>query len=125
MARILIIEDEKILNQAYKTILEKEGYDVACAYDGAEGLEVAESFNPDLILLDLRMPNVDGVEFLRQYNLTEKHPNVHVIVFSNFDMQKEVDEAYALGAQRYILKAWASPKDLAKIVEQTLTSSEE
>ena len=123
MANILIVEDEKMLNDAYQTILKKEGHTVESAFDGKEALELAENFKPDLILLDLRMPRLDGIGFLREYKLKEEHPNVKVVVFSNFDMQKEVDEAYSLGAQRYILKAWASPKDLVEIVEEALSAN--
>ncbi len=120
---ILIVEDERSLNEAYQMILQKSGYDVHVAYDGEEALEVAAKCNPTLILLDLRMPRMDGIEFLRKYNLLDEHPKVRVIVFSNYDMQKEIDEAYRLGADRYILKAWASPKELLQVVENTLASN--
>jgi DNA-binding NarL/FixJ family response regulator len=63
---------------------------------------------------------MDGIHFLRHASLKKYHPNTKVIVFSNYDMQKEIDEAYRLGAERYILKAWASPKELLQIVEETL-----
>ena len=121
VSKILIVEDEKALNQAYQMILEKQGYDVTCAFDGTEALEKTVSFEPDLILLDLRMPRMGGVDFLRSYKLKEKHPNVRVIIFSNLDMQKEIEQAYELGAQRYILKAWATPKELVQIVQTALS----
>lgn len=120
MAKILIVEDEKILNEAYQTILKKQGYEISIAFDGAEAIAVTKDYEPDLILLDLRMPKMDGVSFLKAYDLA-KHPKVKVVVFSNFDMQKEVDQAYELGAKRYILKAGASPKELVHIVKRTLT----
>ncbi|MNR68716.1 transcriptional regulator NarL [compost metagenome] len=63
------------------------------------------------------MPVMDGIDFLKQYRPKENHPDVHIVVFSNYDMQAEVDEAYNLGAERYVLKAWASPKELLKIVK--------
>ncbi|HEX7963656.1 MAG TPA: response regulator [Candidatus Saccharimonadales bacterium] len=119
---ILIVEDERSLNEAYQMILKKSGYSVHVAFDGKEALEVAAEVNPALILLDLRMPRMDGLEFLRQYKLLEEHPDVRVIVFSNYDMQKEIDEAYRLGADRYFMKALASPKELLQVVEATLTS---
>lgn len=119
--RILIVEDEQPLNEAYQMILTKEGYTVETAFDGQEALDKVESFEPNLILLDLRMPRVGGIEFLKQYDL-EKHESVKVIVFSNLDTQKEIDEAYSLGAHRYMLKAWASPKELVKLVKDTLKS---
>ena len=118
--RILIVEDEVTLNEAYQLILEQQGYDVTVAFNGQDALEATKKVDPDLILLDLRMPVMDGVEFLRAYNAPKDHPKVKVVVFSNYDMQKEIDEAYQLGAVRYILKAWASPKELLQVVEHTL-----
>lgn len=120
---VLVVEDEQTLNEAYQIILRTAGYTVAIAFDGQEALEVAAKIDPDLILLDLRMPRMDGLEFLRHYNLEQKHATVKIIVFSNYDMQKEIDEAYRLGATRYILKAWASPKELVQVVANTLADS--
>lgn len=122
-ATILIVEDEQALNEAYQTILRKAGYTVQVAFDGQEALEVADMEEPAIILLDLRMPRMDGIEFLRNYNLRQEHPNVKVIVFSNYDMQKEIDEAYSLGADRYFMKALASPKELLQVVENTLAGN--
>ncbi|HJQ08669.1 MAG TPA: response regulator [Candidatus Saccharimonadales bacterium] len=119
---ILIVEDERSLSDAYKMVLTKAGYTVRTAFDGQDALEVIKEEEPVLILLDLRMPRMDGIEFLRHFNLKEKHPKVKVIVFSNYDMQKEIDEAYRLGAERYILKAWASPKELLQVVQNTLAN---
>ena len=119
-SKILIVEDELALNEAYQMILKAEGYDVYVALDGKEALEITKDVEPDLILLDLRMPNINGIEFLEQYNLKSEHPKVKVVVFSNLDSQNEIDEAYKLGAERYILKAWASPKELVKLVAETL-----
>jgi CheY-like chemotaxis protein len=117
---ILIVEDEHTLNEAYQMILRKSGYQVRVAFDGKEALEVAAQEEPALILLDLRMPRMDGLDFLRHYKLLDEHPKVRVIVFSNYDMQKEIDEAYRLGADRYFMKALASPKELLQVVEATL-----
>ncbi len=118
--KVLIVEDEPDLANAYQILLEKAGYSVTLAHSGKDALEKTEDFEPDIILLDLRMPIMDGVEFLKQYNLKENHPDVKVIVFSNYDMQTEIDEAYRLGAERYVLKAWASPREILKIIEDTL-----
>lgn len=119
---ILIVEDEQSLNEAYQMILRKAGYTVQVAFDGQEALEVSAMEEPALILLDLRMPRMDGIEFLRNYNLKQDHPGVKVIVFSNYDMQKEIDEAYSLGADRYFMKALASPQELLQVVENTLSA---
>lgn len=118
--KILIVEDERNLNEAYQMILENQGYDISAAYDGTEALEMTKNFEPDLILLDLRMPTMGGVEFLKNYNLKKDHPKVKVVIFSNLDTQKEIDEAYKLGAEKYMLKAWASPKELVQLVKSLL-----
>ncbi len=114
---ILIVEDDVALNDAYMTILQTAYSNVYAAFNGEEALHVADQQNPDIIFLDLRMPVMDGIGFLEKYKPKENHPDVHVVVFSNYDMQAEVDKAYELGADRYVLKAWASPKELLKIVK--------
>jgi CheY-like chemotaxis protein len=117
---ILIIEDDVALNQAYVTILRTAGYRVRTAFNGEEALKLTTQEDPDIIFLDLRMPTLDGVGFLKAYEPKTHHTNVKIIVFSNYDLQQEIDEAYELGAQRYVLKAWASPKELIRIVEDTI-----
>lgn len=114
---ILVVEDDPALNEAYKAILENAKYSVSTAFNGEEALKVAKEQTPDLIFLDLRMPVMDGIGFLKAYEPKKNNPNAHIIVFSNYDMQAEVDEAYELGAERYVLKALASPNDLLKIVK--------
>lgn len=119
---ILIVEDDADLNEAYQLILSTAGYTVLSAYNGREALEVLkDDHEPDIIFLDLRMPVLDGIGFLQEYN-APLHPLTTVIVFSNYDAQQEVDEAYALGAERYILKARASPKELLRIVEDIVAT---
>jgi len=117
---ILIVEDERTLNDAYQFILRQAGYNVLSAMNGKEALKIVEEGDPALILLDLRMPYMDGVHFLQSYDPKHLHPTVKIIVFSNYDMQKEIEQAYKYGADRYILKAWASPKELLKIVQDAL-----
>jgi two-component system response regulator VicR len=120
MAKILIVEDERTLNEAYQMILSKQGHTIYTAYDGEEALETTKGVEPDIILLDLRMPKVGGIDFLKAYKPATEHPKVKIVIFSNLDMQKEIDEAYELGAHKYILKAWASPKELVKLVDELL-----
>jgi CheY-like chemotaxis protein len=124
MAKILIVEDEKLLNEAYELVLSREGHKVSKAFNGEEALGLVDKEKPDLILLDLRMPKMDGVEFLKQLNPADKYPEMKIIVFSNYDEQKEIDKAFQHGATRYILKAWSSPKELVKVVKETLSSGD-
>ena len=120
MANILIVEDDRDLNNAYSIILENEGYKVASAYDGKEALEKLKDFDPDLILLDLLMPIMGGLEFLQHYDLVNNHPDVKVLIFTNMENSPEVNEAYKLGAHRCIIKSWTAPHNLAKVVSDTL-----
>lgn len=119
-ATVLIVEDENMLNEAYQVVLKTAGYNVLTAFDGKEALEVLEKHDADIILLDLRMPVLDGVGFLEAYQLKSRKNPPKVVVFSNFDMQKEIDQAYELGADKYMLKAWASPKELLQLISNLL-----
>lgn len=122
-ASILVVEDDQALNDAYQAILTSAGYHVKTAFNGQEALDLlgSGSFTPHIILLDLRMPVLDGVGFLREYQ-PKTHPDVTVVVFSNYDSHKDIDEAYELGVDRYVLKARAAPKDLLHLVEGILTA---
>lgn len=120
MADILIVEDETVLNDAYGIILRQQKHTVRQVFDGQAALEAVAQKAPDLILLDLRMPKMDGVEFLSNLKPTKNYPKLKIIVFSNYDVQEDIDQAFKLGATRYMLKAWASPKELVRVVNDTL-----
>jgi two-component system response regulator VicR len=93
---------------------------VSSAFNGQEALDLLQEDQVDLILLDIIMPVMDGAEFLRR--LHGKTKKVPVIVFSNLDSESKISEVYQLGATHYMLKAWASPKELVKIVKRSLSS---
>jgi DNA-binding NtrC family response regulator len=120
VARILIVEDDRDLNNAYSIILKNEGHEVVNAFDGKEALENIKSFEPDLILLDLLMPIMGGLEFLQHFDLVTKHPNTKVLIFTNMENSPEVNEAYKLGAHRCIIKSWTAPHNLSRVVKDTL-----
>ena len=121
-AHILIVEDDKDLNNAYRIILENEGYSVESAFDGKEALAKLKSFDPQLILLDLLMPIMGGLEFLQHYDLMKSHNDVKVLIFTNMENSPEVTEAYKLGAARCIIKSWTAPHNLSKVISDTLSN---
>ena len=122
MARILVVEDDHDLNNAYCVILKNEGHEVVSAFDGKEALAKLKGFSPDLILLDLLMPVMGGLEFLQRYDLIKAHNSVKVLIFTNMENSPEVNEAYKLGAHRCIIKSWTAPHNLSHVVDQALTA---
>ena len=128
MAKIFIIEDDQDLNYAYRLILQKQGYDVDFAFNGDEALQKLQDpaghAEPDLILLDLLMPIKSGVEFLQEYDVVHNHPGVKVLIFTNLEHATEIHEAFRLGADQVVIKAWTAPQGLIKVVGDILTARE-
>jgi CheY-like chemotaxis protein len=120
MARVLIVEDDERLKMTYGIVLGKEGHEVEHAADGQEALDKLSVYAPDVVLLDLHMPNIDGIEFLKRADMPAKYPSTKVIVFSNMEQPEQLEQAYELGADRYMLKASTSPKQLADLISNTL-----
>lgn len=120
MARILVVEDDQDLNNAYCIILRHEGHEVVEAFDGKEALEKLTDFEPDLILLDLLMPVMGGLEFMQKWQGKSKRRDAKVLIFTNMENSPEVAEAYKLGANRCIIKSWTAPHNLARVVSDTL-----
>lgn len=122
MAKILIVEDDPRLELTYDMLFAKDGHTVVRAHDGEEGLQQAEAHNPDVILLDIMMPKLSGIEFLQQYNVAQDHPNTRVIVFSNMESSDLLKQALELGAYRYEVKSRFSPKQVAQLVNDAVVS---
>lgn len=123
MADILIVEDDQDLNNAYQTILRHDGHTVTSATNGEEALAAVRAHPPQLILLDLLMPIMGGLEFLKNYDLT-KHKGVKVLIFTNMENSPEVNEAYKLGAHRCIVKSWTAPQNLSHVVQDALKTKQ-
>lgn len=123
MAKILIVEDDRDLNYAYRMILTAAKHKVEIAYNGDEALKKLRHFEPDLILLDLLMPVKSGVEFLQDYDVVHLHKHVKVLVFTNLEHASEIHEAFKLGADQCVIKAWTAPQGLIKVVQDILSSN--
>lgn len=120
--RVLIVEDETALNEAYAAILESKGITVESSFNGEEALETVREFRPQIILLDLRMPKMDGLAFLEKFSSLKGSKDTQIIIFSNYDEQEEIDTAFALGANRYMLKSWTSPDELIRLIDDTMAA---
>jgi CheY-like chemotaxis protein len=119
MAHILVVEDYDNLQLIYKTALTEAGYQVDVTGDGLDALTIVAEREPDLILLDLLLPHMGGLEFLRAYDLN-KHPLVKVVVFSNLYSPTLLKEAKQLGVVHYLTKADFTPQELVDFVAKTL-----
>lgn len=122
MAKILIVEDDKDLINAYSMILKNAKHEVRESYDGKEALNTLDSFQPDIILLDLLMPVMGGLEFLQNYKKLPNQGKTKILIFTNMENSPEVNEAYNLGANRCIIKAWTAPQNLTKVVDEVLAN---
>jgi DNA-binding response OmpR family regulator len=123
MSRILVVEDDKDLNNAYCIILKHANHDVVSAFDGKEALTKLKDFEPELVLLDLLMPIMGGLEFLQKWSNTKKR-GVKILIFTNMENSPEITEAYKLGANKCIIKSWTAPHNLAKVVSDTLENAD-
>lgn len=122
--KILIVEDERDIVDIYKMKLEKEWFIVQIAMDWFMALTKALEFNPDLILLDIMMPNMDGFESLTTIrNLAPSMKETKIIMFSNLSSQNDIDKAMANGADWYILKANYTPSELVAKVKTFLDTT--
>jgi two-component system alkaline phosphatase synthesis response regulator PhoP len=119
MALILIVEDRPSLQKIYSIAASEAGHTFLLAKDGTEALQQATEHTPDLILLDILMPKVNGAEFLRSYDL-KKHPQTKVIVFSNMDSPILEHQLSDLGANLYLVKSAYTPQEIMGIVESML-----
>ena len=117
---ILLAEDDRFLRRAAEVTLRRRGYAVSTAGDGEEALRLARAESPDLILLDLLMPKVQGFEVLRALKADPGTREIPVIVLSNLSQPKDRDATVAAGALEHLVKAHLSLDELANVVGRAL-----
>ena len=121
--RILVAEDDRFLRKAAEMALKRQGYTVLTAADGEEALRTARSVLPDLILLDLIMPKLNGFDVLQALKKEAPTAKIPVIVLSNLGQDRDVQQAMDAGATAYFIKTDLSLQALVQRVEETLTAS--
>lgn len=112
MAKIAIIEDDQVINQMYRMKFEADGFDVATASDGETGVAMVKKFQPDLILLDLQMPHLNGAEALKLIRNSPAGKTIPVIVLTNLGEEEAPKSLRQLGIHSYIVKANLTPRQV-------------
>jgi len=119
MKKILLVEDEEIMIGLLQRKLTQEGYEISVARDGEEGLKTMKEIKPDLILLDIIMPKMGGLEVMEEMAKDEGIKDIPVIVISNSGQPVELDRAQKLGAKDWLIKTEFDPQEVVdKVVKQ-------
>lgn len=118
--KVAIIEDDLAIAQMYRIKFEAEGYEVETASNGKYGLELAENMHPDIILLDLMMPEMSGDEMLVKMRATDWGKDIKVIILTNMGEQEAPDIVKQLNVRRFIVKAEMTPRQVAEVVKGEL-----
>jgi DNA-binding response OmpR family regulator len=119
---ILLVEDDEFLAELYATKLNLEGFEVSLAVDGEKGLKMAKEVKPDLILLDIILPKMDGCEVLKAIKQDKTIEKIPVILLTNLSQKDEVKKGLDLGATDYLIKAHFMPSEVVKKIKQTIDS---
>lgn len=118
--KILIIEDEKILAEMYQDKFLEAGYEISLAFNSEEGIELAKREEPDLILLDILLPDENGIQFLKRIREFPKINQIPIIAISNYDEPRIKMEAFNLGIKAYLIKTQYTPTELLEIIQKFL-----
>lgn len=117
---ILLVEDDSFVSDIYQTKIGKEGFKVVLAENGVEAVKRLEEFTPDLILLDIVMPYMDGMEVLRKIKSQERWKKIPIILLTNLSDKEKIEEALGIGANDYLIKSHFTPSEVISKVNMVL-----
>lgn len=117
---ILLVEDDSFVSDIYQTKISSEGFDIMVAENGLEAVKRLEEKIPDLILLDIIMPYMDGIETLKKIKSEEKWKKIPVILLTNLSEKEKIEEALELGASDYLIKSHFTPSEVIAKVNAVL-----
>jgi DNA-binding response OmpR family regulator len=119
-AKILLVEDDKSIRELYALKLDKSGFEVLTAENGGIGWDLAQNELPDMILLDVMMPVMNGFEVLKKLRGKEETKEIPVVILSNYGEVDQMTQGFLVGATDYLIKAEHTPADVVEIVNETL-----
>lgn len=120
MARLLLIEDDEVLSRMYKDKFVLEGFEVVCAYDGEDGWAKLQAVKPDLVLLDIMMPKLNGLDLLKKAKSDAATKSIPIVMLTNLAGSHEAQEALLSGAQSYIVKSDFKPAQIVLRIKEIL-----
>ena len=123
--KVLIVEDDEFLLQMYSTKLELEGFKVLEAVNGLQGLKTAQKEKPDLILLDLNLPEMNGFEVLSNLKREDDTKDIKVLILTNYSQKEDIDRCLSLGADDYLIKAHFVPSEVISKIKVILEGEQE
>jgi DNA-binding response OmpR family regulator len=123
MTKIAIIEDDSVISQMYRMKFEADGFDVQLANNGKRGVALVEEMQPDIILLDLQMPEMDGAEALEIIRKNDWGKRIPVIILTNLGEEESPKQIRSLGIHSYIVKADLTPREVVGRVKEALGTS--
>ncbi len=124
MAKVAIIEDDQAIAQMYRLKFEAEGYEVGLAENGVLGLKLVDEFRPDIILLDIMMPEMTGDEMLEKLRTLDYGKDTKVIILTNMGEQEAPARLRELNVKKFIVKAEMTPRQVAELVKEVLSTSD-
>ena len=123
MKKILIIEDDKVVANVYRNKLTVEGYQAEIAADGETGLKLMHVFKPQIVILDLMLPGISGVEVIKEIRKDTEFSKIPTVVFTNTYLTNQIQEAWRAGANKCLSKSGCTPKDIIEIVRGLIGNS--
>jgi len=118
--KILIVEDDAMISAMYKSKFEADGFKILVAVDGANGLELAKKEKPNIIMMDIIMPRMDGFSVLSKLKKTGQTKNIPVIMLTNLGTDEDKDKAKKLGVVDYLVKANLTPAQISEKIKKYL-----
>jgi two-component system, OmpR family, alkaline phosphatase synthesis response regulator PhoP len=118
--KVCIVDDESNIREIYETILKKSGYDVITAANGEEGIRLIKEQRPDVVLADIMMPEVDGIEMIIEIRKDKDLIGIPVVVMTNIDNEETFKKAGELSISFYLIKSLFGPEKVVSIVDEAL-----
>jgi len=123
--RMLIIEDDTFIMDMYRTKFEMADYEVLMAEDGNKGIKMIKENKPDIVILDVVMPQMDGFEVLKTIKKDSNLKDIPVILLTNLGQKENIEDGLKLGADDYVIKAHFTPEEVVGKVEKVLRKSKD